>query len=308
MKFCTKCGNQLNDDMDFCAKCGAKVISDTDTTSVQNEPQSAINAVDPVKPRKSMLVWMTVFFIFAGIFAIGSIADISMLAGVCLFGILGLMFLVLAKVPKSSPKVLSEVACFKKNNGISKGAFIGVSIFFAFFLFIGIINISDTTDNVAAKETTTVNSTALNESETPAVPVTKEDVKKEPEIPAAFASEIPVTVSVSMYDNIIGLPEIKCHFKNNTDKEIAAVQLYLLPKDVYGEEIHGIFVTNKLQCDTPIPANGAETFTWQMIDQSIKSGDLYIYSVYFADGTEWGDRNASTSTIKKHALKLEAKY
>jgi len=321
MKYCTKCGNQMADDMDFCAKCGTAVTSDNAATSVQNETQEATAPIvtqkigqsntEPVKTRTGMLVCSIILFVFAGLFAIGSIADASMLAGVCLFGILGLMFLVLAKVPKGSARVLAEVACFKKNNGISKGMFVGISIFLAFFLFFGIIITSEPTDssmNTTADATISaenVNAVA-NTTETSAT-AENAPAKKEEEVPPEFAKEFPITVSPSMYENIIGFPEIKCHISNNTDKEIAAIQLYLLPKDVYGEEVHSIFVTNRLQCDTTIPANGAETFAWQMVEDSIKSGDLYVYSVYFSDGTEWGDRNASISTIKKYAKKTEAK-
>lgn len=309
MKFCTKCGNQMTDDMVFCQKCGTKDLSAKDISSVQNEVQdfsapihTAVN-MEPMKLRTSMKIWMIIFFVFAGIFAISSTADISMLAGVCLFGILGLMFLVLAKAPKGSVKLFSGLECFKKTNGISKGAFVGISIFLAFFLFIGIINIFDT-------DTTSVNKVENNSTTVANTEKKNEEVqaKKEPEIPAEFANECPISVSVSMYDNIIGFPELQCHIKNNTDKEISAIQLYFLPKDVYGEEADGLFAQNRLQCDTPIPANGADTAVWQMIDQSVKSGDLYVYSIYFSDGTEWGDRNAPVSKIKKYAMQMQVSY
>ncbi len=292
----------MADDMVFCQKCGTKDLSVEDIAFAQKEEQEFSapihttgsfehNNAKTVKLRTSMKIWMIVFFAFAGISAIGCIADISMFAGVCLFGILGLMFLVLAKVPKGSVKLFSGLECFKKTNGISKGAFIGISIFLAFFLYTGIINTFDT-DNIVDTEEK------------------KEEVqtKKEPEIPVDFANECPISVSVSMYDNIIGFPELKCNIKNNTDKEVSAIQLYFLPKDVYGENVNGIFTQNKLQCDKPISANGADTMVWQMIDQSVKSGDLYVYSVYFSDGTEWGDRNAPISKIKKYAIKTAVSY
>ena len=319
MKFCTKCGNQLTDDMAFCAKCGTEVVSYNDTASVQAPHQATAAPIctaeidqttkSPAKLRTGMLVWTIIFFVFAGLFAIGSMADASMLAGVCLFGILGLMFLVLSKVPKGSAKVLTKLSCFEKSNGVSKGMFVGMSIFLAFFLFFGIIITSESSDaNTGAAANITAGANVAES--TAEAPENNENMqaKKETEIPSEFAMDFPITISTSMYDNIIGFPEIKCHIKNNTDKVIAAIQLYLLPKDVYGEEVHSIFVTNKLQCDTTIPANGADAFTWQMVENSIKSGDLYVYSVYFSDGSEWGDRNASVSTIKKYAKKTEAKY
>ncbi len=314
MKFCTKCGNQMTDDMAFCKICGTKDLSVESTGSIRNEPQENSFQIHtspsfehsnakPIKLRTSMTIWMIIFFVLAGAFAIGSLTDASMLAGVCLFGILGLMFLVLAKVPKGSVNLFSELEFFKKTNGITKGAFVGICIFFAFFLFISIISAFDTNTTNVNKVENHSSTTATAEKKTE-----KLQTKKEPGIPSEFTNECPISVSVSMYDNIIGFPELKCNIKNNSDKEISAIQLYFSPKDVYGEKADGIFTQNRLQCDTPISPNGADTVVWQMLDQNVKSGDLYVYSVYFSDGTEWGNRNAPTSKIKKYAMQMEASY
>lgn len=127
-------------------------------------------------------------------------------------------------------------------------------------------------------------------------------------VPEEFSSPCPVSISSSMYDNIIGVPEIKCTFKNNTDKEIAAIKLHFSPRDVYGEEIDNILTTNELYTDNPIAAAGSSSRSWQLLDSQIKSGDLYVYSVYFSDGTEWGNKDASVSDIKKYAYKINTKY
>ncbi len=314
MKYCTKCGNQMTDEMVFCQKCGTENVSTQDAINESSNEKNIANEIhnfgtnieqiakkNDTKLRTSMKVWMIISFVFAGIFAIGSTADISMLAGVCLFGILGVMFLALAKAPKGNMKLFTDWNCFKKTQGISKGAFVGVSVFLAIFLFITIINTSTpTTPNDEVANTNTVTETEKN--------VEQKVVEKKPEIPTEFAEECPVSISVSMYDNIIGFPELSCRIINKTDKEISAIQFYFMPKDVYGEEADGIFAQNKLYCDTPIVAGASYSATWQMLDQSVKSGDLYVYSVYFSDGTEWGDRNAQASKIKKYALKTQASY
>lgn len=131
---------------------------------------------------------------------------------------------------------------------------------------------------------------------------------KQPQVPAEFAQECPVSVSASMYDNIIGMPELECNIKNLTDREIAAVKLYFAPKDVYGEELEGIFTTNHLYTDNPIAAGSSANRSWQLLDSEVKSGDVYVYSVYFTDGTEWGDKEATTSIVKKHGQKISVSY
>ena len=127
-----------------------------------------------------------------------------------------------------------------------------------------------------------------------------------PSVPNEFSGECPVEVSGSVGDNIIGVPELSCSIKNKTDKEIAAVKLYFSPKDVYGSDVNTIFTTNQLYTDTPIAAYGSCSRSWQMLDDEIKSGDVYVYSVYFSDGTEWGDKDASVSKIKKYGMKITA--
>lgn len=127
-----------------------------------------------------------------------------------------------------------------------------------------------------------------------------------PNIPPEFSADCPVELSASVSDNIIGVPELRCVITNRTDKEIAAVKLYFLPKDVYGNDVDSIFTTNQLFTDESIGKKGSCTRSWQMLDDDIKSGEVYIYSVYFADGTEWGDRDASVSKIKKYGVKVSA--
>lgn len=119
-----------------------------------------------------------------------------------------------------------------------------------------------------------------------------------------FSAECPIEVSASIGDNIIGYPELSCNIENNTDKEIAAEQLYFEGRDVYGDDVNTIFTTKKIQTDNPINPNGSKTVSYQFLDKTVKSGDLYVYSVYFSDGTEWGDKDASTSKIKKRGMKI----
>lgn len=66
---------------------------------------------------------------------------------------------------------------------------------------------------------------------------------------------------------------------------------------MYGEEIKGWTRQDKLYTDNTISVGASETLTYQFIEASVKTVKLYVYSVYFSDGTEWGNRNATTSEI-----------
>lgn len=126
----------------------------------------------------------------------------------------------------------------------------------------------------------------------------------QPTVPDEFAGDCPISLSATVKDNIIGMPELTCHFKNLTDKEIAAIKLYFDPQDVYGKAVDTVFTTHELYTDEAIAANGSCSRSWQLLDQEIKSGEVYLYSVYFADGTEWGNKDASVSHIKKYGIKI----
>lgn len=130
-------------------------------------------------------------------------------------------------------------------------------------------------------------------------------------IPAAITEEQPfdgdpgIVASAVIGDSIIGYPEITINVKNTTDKDIAAMQFYAVPFDVYGDEIKSFMSQNRLSTDNEISTGKTKELTYQLIDASVKSIDLYIYSVYFSDGSEWGDRNATASEILKNAPAIE---
>lgn len=130
----------------------------------------------------------------------------------------------------------------------------------------------------------------------------------EKSVPEEFSSDFPLDVKAALYDNILGFPELKCEIRNNSSKEISAIKLYFEPRNVYCEKSENIFTTKKLDTDNSILAGETAQLTWQLLDQDIKFGDLYIYSIYFSDGTEWGDKTASESILKKYGFKLNATY
>ena len=128
----------------------------------------------------------------------------------------------------------------------------------------------------------------------------------EPQVPSEFADACPVAMSFVVEENIIGLPEVRCNIRNTTDKDIAALSFYFAPKNVYNEDVSkDIFAQNKLTTDEIIPAQSSVSRSWQLLDQQVKSGTAYVYNVYFADGTQWGNRNATSKEIKEYGLCIE---
>ena len=124
-------------------------------------------------------------------------------------------------------------------------------------------------------------------------------------VASVFDGDSGITASAEIGNNIINFPELTVTITNTTEKEIAAVKFYAVPYDVYGDEIKGWSTQCKLYTDEPIPAGKTDTVSYSLIEQSVKTVKLHVYSVYFADGTEWGDKDATTSKILSDAPTIE---
>lgn len=308
MKYCRGCGKEMTEDAAFCQNCGQSVHADE---TVVTEPQI------PKKKQKGYIGC----YIAAGVFALLACVEPTMLAIAILFAFLGFMFWGLARNVGEPSRV-----SFKKGyKGMSKGLFIFLCVFCGvMFFLIGIVAWSDdgTVDNIDDKEA--ISTVGTDEEGTNAAEsvvgtdeegtnvaesvVEPEQPKEKSDVPDEFASECPISVSASLYDTALGLPNLSCSMTNLTDKEILAVKVYFVPRDIYGEEIHYMLTSNKIKFDSPIGAYETDSQFTSLLDDDIKSGEVYVYSVYFEDGTEWGNREASVKNIKKYGVKLPVTY
>ncbi len=111
-------------------------------------------------------------------------------------------------------------------------------------------------------------------------------------------------------DDFINHPYLRISVKNISGKDIAAIQFYAVPYDVYGKDISSsIFSQKKLHTDDLIAAGSSEQLNYgPFLDQKMKSVKLYVYSVYYADGSEWGDKDATRSEILKYGKQIEATF
>lgn len=121
---------------------------------------------------------------------------------------------------------------------------------------------------------------------------------------SAFSSDCGISATAEMGTDIIGQPTVTVSITNNTDTDISAIKFYAVPLNVYGEEVKGFLSQNELQTDDTIVAGSTDTRTWQFLDDDVKTVKLYVYSVYFSDGTQWGDKDATKSVILKNALEI----
>lgn len=176
MKFCYKCGEQLNDTAIFCPKCGVKLddayINDTDndthiTDEIVEDYDIETIATSPQKQpmRKSMKIWAIICLVFAIIYFIIGLAVLrAIMSMTALFLVLSIMFLILGKSPKNSPYV------FGKSGGITKKKFVIASIIVGYIICAiimanGMLNMPPT-DNENSLENQNSSITETNNKET----------------------------------------------------------------------------------------------------------------------------------------------
>lgn len=101
---------------------------------------------------------------------------------------------------------------------------------------------------------------------------------------------------LGLYD--LGIPDISTPYlkiyasNGEAGKTISALKFYVTFYNVYGEEIKSLQAKNYYLADRPYE----QKFTFPFLSGA-KTAKVYLYSVYFDDGTEWGDRNAERNTI-----------
>lgn len=154
------------------------------------------------------------------------------------------------------------------------------------------------------------NSDTLNKSNSTVsssdnVAAVAQDKEKTSSKNSAFAGNYGISASAEMGTTIIGLPELTISIKNTTKKDISAIKFYAVPCDVYGDEIKGWTSQNNLYTDSAIGAGKSTSITYQFIEDSVKTVKLYVYSVYFTDGSEWGDKDATKSTILDNGVLIK---
>lgn len=123
--------------------------------------------------------------------------------------------------------------------------------------------------------------------------------------PSVFDGDCGFAASAEMGSSIIGMPELSISITNTSGRDIAAIEFYAVPYNVYGEELNNWMTQNRLYTDTAIPAGQSTRIAYPFIDSSVKTVKLYVYSVYFSDGAQWGNKDATVSTILSQSALIE---
>lgn len=248
MKFCSKCGNQMEDDMMFCQKCGTKAVSMTESKSedvvierkeqTYSQPAPTFSSPTVKKDvsvtRKGMKVGATICFVFGVIYALISLMEFAIFGMALFCFILGAMFICLSKTPKGSEFV------FGKDKGIKKNVFVIACIAVAFISFGAIMSTMETpTETNTPASVQTQNDESSNSDEEVQKQVSLADVEK------WYKNEMP-TVSQNLIEyanNVKGISNInvtKSEFRfGEDDGWYDCHYTYLFTCKVNGEKCMG---------------------------------------------------------------------
>ncbi len=126
-------------------------------------------------------------------------------------------------------------------------------------------------------------------------------------VSSVFDGNCGIAASAKIESNTINMFQSDITITNTAGKEITAIRFYVVLYNVSGGEITGASDQRTLSVSTPIPADETTTISYQPIENGVRNMKLYVYSVCFADGTQWGDKDAATSEILSDAPTIEVK-
>ena len=127
---------------------------------------------------------------------------------------------------------------------------------------------------------------------------------------AAFAGDCGIEATAHMKNNqYVNHPELTINIANESGKNIAAIKFLAIPYDVYGEEIKSFATQKGLFTDDMIKAGASKKLSYgPFLLQNIKSVKLYVYSVYFTDGSKWGDKDASERDAIRYGKQIDVTF
>ena len=121
-----------------------------------------------------------------------------------------------------------------------------------------------------------------------------------------FSSPCPIDIGVKYHTSS---QHLYITATNNSGKPIKAIKYLLIVYDVYGNVLkkydYGATEVSATYDDHDISSYGSATGGWTLNGFSDgKSLDIYIYNVYYSDGSDWGSRELTVDDIKTYAPKI----
>ncbi len=118
----------------------------------------------------------------------------------------------------------------------------------------------------------------------------------------SFSTSCPISIkpTFSTSDNSLDI-----RATNNSGKTISAIKYYIFPYNAYGENIKRYGYSDEcvfaIDDHTTLSGKSYTTF-WRISGFSgVKTLKIYIASVYFEDGSEWGSRDAHANVVEVFA-------
>ena len=120
----------------------------------------------------------------------------------------------------------------------------------------------------------------------------------------AGATPIGINITYNTSNQILSIKQT-----NNSGRTIVAIKYLIVIYDAYGDVMqkygYGVSALTATYDKQSIKSGSSAIGEWEMTGFSGgKSVDVYVYSVCYSDGIEWGNHNLTVTEVKKYAPKV----
>ena len=121
-----------------------------------------------------------------------------------------------------------------------------------------------------------------------------------------FDSPCPITIDVEYHTS---KQSLIISVTNDSDKQIKAIKYMVIVYDAYGEVVkkydYGATEISLTYDSRALNSHDSSLGKWTLNGfEDGRSLDIYIYDVYYSDGSEWGSREITVDGIKAYATKI----
>ena len=118
---------------------------------------------------------------------------------------------------------------------------------------------------------------------------------------SAFRGNCGISASAEIRDSLLGSPKLSVFLVNETEKDITGIGFFVVLYDRYGKEMTGW----RLCAERRIGADESAALSFQLTGRGVRTIQLYLYCISYADGSVWGNPDAKRSEILEQGVIID---
>ncbi len=121
-----------------------------------------------------------------------------------------------------------------------------------------------------------------------------------------FNDDCKISATASINKSSTGMQELTLFVTNLTGKNIASFNFFAFPSSIY-KKLEKTAPQSHTYKGVEIPSGSSVFSSHQFIKNYHGDVKLYIYSVDFSDGSQWGDKTATSGAIRKNGIAIDVR-